>query len=281
MPEICLAHLVWSPLGISPFKEFIASYREHPCGIDHRLVIIFNGFKEGESLAEYHALLEGLEYSSLSLPHPVQDIPAYLSAAENFQYEYFCFLNSYSVILDKDWLAKIYEHVRREGVGAVGLTGSQESLYTDFLQDWRRNRSKWLYRGALGIESGKLRQLVRLKRRFPPFPNYHLRSNGFCLSRRLLLALKIGPIRKKMDAYEFESGYESMTRQILAMNLAALVVGRDGRAYEKEKWSESFTFRRGEQQNLLVADNQTRLYEQADPATRERLAQAAWGRRLP
>jgi hypothetical protein len=272
--------LVWAPLGISPFKEFIASYKENRCGVEHTLLIIFNGFQQGESLDEYHALLEGLTYSSLPLPQPVQDIPAYYAAAENFQHQYFCFLNSYSVILDHDWLAKIYEHVRREGVGVVGLTGSYESLYSGFLHHWRWNRSKWFYRGALGIEYNKLRELIALKRRFPPFPNYHLRSNGFCLSRKLLLSLKVDAVKKKMDAYEFESGHESLTRQIMAMNLKALVVGRDGRAYEKESWRESFTFRSGGQRNLLVADNQTRQYETADPKTQRSLEDAAWGKSL-
>ncbi|HEX8559483.1 MAG TPA: hypothetical protein VF668_15380, partial [Pyrinomonadaceae bacterium] len=57
-----------------------------------------------------------------------------------------------------------------------------------------------------------------------------------------------------------------------------LVVGRDGRGYEPAEWAESFTFRRGEQHNLLVSDNQTRYYEAADAATRRRLEESAWGR---
>jgi hypothetical protein len=279
MSEICLAHLVWEPLGITPFKEFIASYKQNKCGVDHSLLVIFNGFREGRGLEEYYELLEGLTYSSLLLTHPVQDIPAYFAAVQNFQHKYFCFLNSYSVILEQNWLAKMYEHIRREGVGVVGLTGSYESFYSSFLHDWRWKRSKWLYRGMPGIEYNKLRALMTLKRRFPPFPNYHLRSNAFVISRELMLRLKVGTIKEKMDMHEFESGHKSITRQILAMNLEALVVGRDGRAYEKEKWYESFTFRSGEQQNLLVADNQTRRYAESGEENRRALMEAAWGDR--
>ena len=55
------------------------------------------------------------------------------------------------------------------------------------------------------------------------------------------------------------------------MNLQVLLVGREGRPYEKEEWSRSKTFRLDNQQNLLVADNQTRQYDQADLETRKLL----------
>ena len=62
------------------------------------------------------------------------------------------------------------------------------------------------------------------------------------------------------------------------MNLEVLLVGRDGRSYRKEEWSRSKTFRLDNQQNLLVADNQTRQYDQADLETRKHLTRLAWGK---
>ena len=56
-----------------------------------------------------------------------------------------------------------------------------------------------------------------------------------------------------------------------------MVVGRDGRSYERDRWRESATFRSGGQRNLLIADNRTAQYEQADPAFKRRLEQMAWG----
>jgi hypothetical protein len=278
MSEICVAHLVRERNGLAPFNAFLDSYRKNSGGAEHDLLIIFKGFAHELVPAEYSAALAGLAYRTLFVSDEGFDLGPYLHAARRLDYHYFCFLNSFSVLLDRDWLAKMYEHAVREGVGLVGATASHESFYSALLHDWRWKRAKWLYRGMLGIEYHKLRTLIDLKRRFPPFPNSHIRSNAFFISRRLMLSLKVVAIKEKMDAYEFESGRESMTRQILAMNLAALVVGRDGRAYEKEKWYESATFRSGEQRNLLVADNQTRSYERADPATQRSLAEAAWGR---
>jgi hypothetical protein len=278
MSEICVAHLVRERNGIAPFNAFLDSYRKNSGGAAHDLLIIFKGFSTDSVPAEYTASLGQLSYRTLFVPDEGFDIIPYFQAARAFDYHYFCFLNSFSVLLDANWLAKMFEHVRHENVGAVGATASHESFYTTLLHNWKSDRSKWLYRGMMKIEYGKLREISIYKKRFPPFPNYHLRSNAFIISRDVMLELKRGAIKEKIDAHEFESGHESLTRQIMTMNLKALVVGRDGRAYEKENWRESFTFRCGEQQNLLVADNQTRHYEQADPETRRKLTEATWGR---
>ena len=118
--------------------------------------------------------------------------------------------------------------------------------------------------------------MLRYKLDFTPFPNYHIRTNAFLLARDVLLRVNVGKLDNKRDAEKFESGRKSLTRQIFAMNLRALVVGRDGRAYEEEDWYESRTFRSGEQQNLLVADNRTTHYMSLDAETRKSLSDSAW-----
>jgi len=92
--------------------------------------------------------------------------------------------------------------------------------------------------------------------------------------------LKVWPrwVVTKRGAYLFENGKNSLTQRILRMNLEVLLVGRDGHSYRKEEWSRSKTFRLDNQQNLLVADNQTRQYDQADLETRKHLTRAAWGK---
>src|SRR5438105_1506051 len=104
MSEICLVHLVWKPLGPQPFRDFIASYKRNPAGVEHRLVIAFNGFDGETDLREYRDILAGVEHEWFLVSPPTQDIPVYFKAAERFSYRYFCFLNSYSVILDEAWL---------------------------------------------------------------------------------------------------------------------------------------------------------------------------------
>lgn len=278
MFEICVVHLVWVPLGIEPFARFISSYRQHRAGVDHHLVIVFNGVQEKSGLEEYYALLAGLDYSTHLMPRPTLDIPAYLSAARSVECQYVCFLNSYSEILVDNWLTKLHCHIARAGVGLVGATGSYESLYSAIIHT-PPNRSGAFFKDAW--ERLRKRLFINNWHRmnFPPFPNYHIRSNAFMIARNRLLKLKGAAVRSKIDAYKFESGKSSMTRQILGMNLKALIIGRNGEAYEPPRWQSSNTFRSGNQSNLLVADNRTDQFMSADPATQKMLSDYAWGKR--
>jgi hypothetical protein len=60
------------------------------------------------------------------------DIQPYFAAAKTFDYDYFCFLNSFSVLLDEDWLLKLYRHIVREGVGVVSAQGLM-NVYTTII----------------------------------------------------------------------------------------------------------------------------------------------------
>jgi hypothetical protein len=97
------------------------------------------------------------------------------------------------------------------------------------------------------------------------------------IARGRLLSLKTWPMRTKRDAYRFEHGRQGMTNQVKRMGLKALVIGRDGCAYEEDDWPLSDTFYQGEQTNLLVADNATRHYAEGDAGRRTFLSRGAWG----
>ena len=97
------------------------------------------------------------------------------------------------------------------------------------------------------------------------------------ISRELLLKVWPRLIITKRGAYLFENGKNSLTQRIARLGLDSLVVGRDGEAYAREMWDASRTYRQGSQENLLVADNQTRRYESGTANAREFLSQVAWG----
>jgi len=114
---------------------------------------------------------------------------------------------------------------------------------------------------------------------FEPFPNWHVRTNAFIISRELVQRFWPHRVMTKRSAYLFENGKKNLTRQVLQMGKLAFVVGKDGRAYCKEEWPESKTYRSGTQENLLVADTQTLRFERADWAEKCFLARVAWGDR--
>jgi hypothetical protein len=265
-----VVHLVRARNGAGPFERFLDSYRANPGGAEHDLVLVFKGFRGDGDLAPYEARLAGLPYRRLLVSDEGFDIGAYFRAAEANEYAYLCFLNSFSVLLDAQWLAKLLTEAQRPGVGVAAATGSWESFVQNAA---RRGAGRVPVLGAIG---GRLRA-ARLAKSFAPFPNPHVRTNAFVVARRTMLAMSRGPLRRKSEAHRFESGLAGMSAQVLGAGLELVVVGRDGRAYAKDEWPRSRTFRTGEQENLLVSDNQTRAYRDADPAERERLGRLAWG----
>jgi hypothetical protein len=254
MTRLCLVHLVWAPLGQRPLERFVSAYRAHRPGLEHGLLVLFNGFAPTDDLARWQESLAGVSHQELRLERPVLDLDAYRQAVERVVAERYCFVNSHSQPLVEGWLAHLAGQLDVPGVGVVGVGGSLESAY-----------------------SSAPRPLRPFRRRFAPFPNAHVRTNGFMLERELMLDLDWPVIRSKVDAWALESGKRSISRQVWERGLDVRVVGRDGVAYSSERWRESATFRSGGQRNLLISDNRTLQYERADAAFKDTLERMAWG----
>lgn len=306
---IAVIHLVWGPLGPAPLRRFLKSYRAHPAGVEHDLIMLFNGVSD-DHLPALNAELEGVEHRRLLLAAPLQDLAAYATAAERLEHEYLCFLNSHSVLLAPDWLAKLAHALNQPKVGLAGATGSWASLRSAALNALflpspyrsvfpKRKVARELYRAMeLEREAGwqptsepmRRSQIDSLRsvlkglapmpeqiRRFEGFPTPHLRTNGFMARRATLTGLRIGNIRTKMEAYSLESGHNSLTHQVMHSGLRAIVVARDGSLHEPEHWPNSRTLWQGDQEGLLIADNQTRLYLNGGLERRQLLSAYAWG----
>jgi len=266
-----LVHLVWAPLGVSPLREFLHSYHAHPAGTQHELVIALNGagsngparsFLREELLAE----LTETEHRLIVLEQPVLDLAAYGLAARQLECRNLCFLNSYSVILVDGWLGKLSAALDEPEVGLVGASGSWESQ-----AEWMRGSSShWIH---------QLASLRPVRRDYPRFPNPHIRTSAFMVARDNFLELGPESVRDKRSAYLLESGRKSISRRVWERDLRALVVDRNGRSYDVPDWPASRTFRIGEQEGLLIADNQTRDYETASSRRRRRLSRDTWGAR--
>ena len=76
-----------------------------------------------------------------------------------------------------------------------------------------------------------------------------------------------------------ESGYNSITSQVYKMGKEVLVMDKSGKSFRKEEWVRARVFWTEDQQDLLIADNQTRKYQLGDAETRKRLSLLAWGNR--
>jgi hypothetical protein len=276
MNPVCVVHLARARNGLTPFRIFVSSYRLHPAGMEHDLLVVLKGFGGGKEVLPFQKEVEALGARTLAMSDFGLDLRAYYMAMRRFDYPHFCFLNSYAELLADDWLAKMYSAIQNRGVGLVGATGSGESMYTNaLLQREDETSAAPLRRLATAVRTGYCRLC------FDPFPNYHIRTNAFLISRSIMLNVWPWSVPTKRSAYLFENGKNNLTKRVSRSGLNALVVGRDGRAYARDQWQASRTFRQQEQENLLIADNQTREYSNANLEVRRRLSRSAWGDQLP
>lgn len=217
---------------LSSFERFLDSYKFKHSGIEHTLYVIFKGFLHDADLEKARALFSSVPHKPIFLGDKSLDIGAYIEWANMIEEDLICVFNTASEILAPDWLFKLYINLAMPNVGLVGATGSFESLNA-------------------------------FNSSFPLFPNAHIRSTAFMIDRKLFLKIteKL-KIAHKIDAFHFESGPKSLTRQVLALGKETLLVGRNGRSYSPKFWPASDTFRQGTQRNLLIADNQTRNFSE-------------------
>ena len=112
---------------------------------------------------------------------------------------------------------------------------------------------------------------------FPPFPNPHIRSNGFMVGRERLLESGFKAPDTKIGACVFESGADSLTSRLRQRGLRALVVDKHGRGYDVHDWSRSRTFRLSAQEHLLLHDKQTRSFDLMPRGSQLALRRLTWG----
>jgi hypothetical protein len=232
------------------------------------------------------------------LTDPVQDLAAYGAAASRLAHERICLLNSYSELLGDDWLRLLCEPLHDEATGAVAATASWASQlglslwlagfggpYSGVFSNRRRTAS--LLHEANGLECPSPLRLraaaasdaVRHARAGTLFPAVHLRTNGLALRRAHLIELTTARLERKTDAYHLESGRMSLTSQLRRRGLATLLVDRHGVARPPSRWPDGDVFWQADQRDLLVADNQTRMFDRATEQQRDVLRRYAWGTR--
>lgn len=231
----------------SSCERFVASYLRCRPGADHSLYVILKGFPDTNALDDARSLFCGVRHTPVFLEDNSLDIGAYIEWANSIDQDVICALNTTSEILAEDWLRKLAVNLAIPNVGLVGATASYESLN-------------------------------EINKVFPVFPNIHIRSNAFMIDRKLFCRItKDLVIADKHGAFLFESGRQSMTRQVLSMGQEVLLVGRNGRAYSPKWWPASDTFRLGTQPNLLVGDNQTRNFAAMPWSEKREFAHRTWG----
>lgn len=272
MTQICAIHIAFRHYGVAPFERFIRSYRRFAAGIGHELVIALKGFTDRADAEPFLKHAEGLDFVPLFVPNLGFDLGTYFHVYPQRPATRFCFLNSNAEILATDWLLKLSAGLDVDGMGLVGATGSYESLASDCLRTTD---------APFSLRHNPLRAWIayrRLLRNYPPFPNPHIRTNAFLIRHETLDRLAPLIVQNKSDAWRFENGRTSLTAQVTDQGLGIAIVDSAGVVHPPEAWATSATFRSGDQTRLLVADNQTRAFAEANAEGRLSLSTMTWQR---
>ncbi|MCL2449602.1 MAG: hypothetical protein FWD17_11700 [Polyangiaceae bacterium] len=266
-------YLVRRSEDVHRVQRFLSAYDARPAGAAHDLLILWKGFAGAPLPEPLAALVRGRPVCSRFIADTGFDVDAYWRAARDSTYDRCCFLNSQSEPLVEGWLAWLFEALEPSRVGLAGATGSFESPYSETARTWRSS----LLEGPVWRRARWAAQVARSRVHFAPFPNHHVRTTAFAIRVTTLRRVRCAPMTAKYEAFRFESGRHGLTAQVEKMGLEVRVVGRDGATYQPALWPESATFRSGDQRNLLVADDHTRLFAASDDMTKRALHRAAWG----
>jgi hypothetical protein len=291
-------HLVREANGLEPLREFLDSYRRHDAGREHRLVLLFKGFPDSSAAEAHRRLATGLQYEELFVPDDGFDLRAYRRSADALAAARYCFLNSYSRILADGWLAHLDDALSLDRVGIAGASGSWASILSFAFFNLGLPSA---YRPVFDGRRETLRQFDALAQQradapssrrqllntaialgplilgFRRFPAHHLRTNAFTTTHEVLVRALNPNGRSKKEALRIESGRRSVTSAVERMGRRAVVVDRSGHVCEPRDWARSETFWQGEQDGLLVGDNQSEQYRLGDAARRQLLSRFAWG----
>jgi len=305
--ELGVVYLCRFAEGEAPVRHFVDVLRRHAPGAPYDLHVVFKGFPDRATLERAHTLFDGLKINPIEVDDRGYDIGSYVKAARAVANRRLIFLNTFSVILGDNWLSHYNAALDLPRAGIVGATGSWQARTTGYEVQARRIL-RWLlpdglFRRAQGSQgaggaqtAGGGRAAPRRPKTFrdfvryavapfaycyhllwyPRYPNPHIRTNAFMIERSLFLSLQFPSFAKKEDAYRFESGRQSMTRQIMGNGLRPLVIDRNGAVYDVEEWDASLTFWRRQQENLLIADNRTQDYAEGTDEFRVFLENSAW-----
>lgn len=283
--NLALVYLSYIPLGKEYLISFLNSYTNKKAGVEHKLVILFNGHQTEDEIRPF---LEILNNSGVPFEYKVSpekfDIGSYFYAAANLSIEYIAFVNTYSLILHDNWLLYLYQNLTQPRVGCVSATGSwSDNSHND---EYRSNIKDFL---RLNFTINKIKKAIFFRFNFFPFVKPHLRTNAFMIKRSIFLNLRFELVKPrilnwffnysetKLKSLCFEHGNNGLTNQIIQLGLRPLLVDKHGNGYELEDWLEARTFWTSEQENLLVSDNQTMKYLLADKQQKKDLTYAAWG----
>ena len=233
-------YLAWCGYGAAHYVRFLESFLSQSELKDVKLTIIYKGDKASFQATDVQAALTNVPNAHLvNLPDEGRDIDIYRTMLSSLQPDDIAlFFNTRTVLRSQDALRFLFAAARNPDRPLVGCCGSYERLDKN-----------------------------------DPYPNPHLRTNGFGGLASLLWSLDWSYTDRP---HEVECGPNSLTRQAIAAGHACVIVNASGQLFRLSEWPLAQTWRNHGQRQLLIEDNRSDDFEQADESRRRYLRSLAW-----
>lgn len=314
--DILISYVIREEDGTAPAKEFFGSLRKYPTGTPATLLVSVKCVNP-EFLDQIRKIFEenvkGLKISVARTLDSGFDLGSHYLVARQNPDVILVFMSASSKATCPNWLYMLTFPLTKKYVGAVGCMLSFESIHDSFLEIVStRIKSKFHLRmsgfelasararrinvskfqiplGPLGdwvtdlltkVSCYLLRNMEPLNysRFFPSFPNPHLRTTGFAVRANLLLLTFDRYPQYKHEAFQYESGYSSISRRIVNMGYQVLHCDYVGNYEDYDQVSKPTSFR-VQKGRSLVSDRESRRFHSLKPENQVALNKITFGAR--
>jgi hypothetical protein len=260
---------------INCIKKFYFSYSSHRAGVAHKLFILIKGPLADKSIKIIRKVVPS-NVSIIKLKDKGYDLGSFTEFARYRAESHMFILNQHSVILIQNWL-KIYNNVLKKTKSKiVASTSSMSSLANPYNLEINNLISFVKY--FLIIIFNKIKSKYYYSA-FPKYPNPHIRTNAILIKTTLWLEyFKDLDIKSKSQCYEIESGKNSFYNFLKKKKEKIIIVRKDAKYVASHlKWKNFVPFRNSNQKfKLIISDNQTRFYENANVKKKNQLEKESW-----
>ena len=246
VPVVC--YLFTSFDHENSIKEFVKNYKKYPSGLKHKLILSFKLLDE-KKIDNLEKYTKDIDYIKFIDPSKINDFDfgTYNRIALNHQLNQILFLNSHSYPICENWLLKLMKYSNEKTL--IATSASNESI----------------------LDSIKLKKFYKIisylfkrryfKKRFKSFPNPHIRTSSFLINGQIFSKfMENRLIHKKEDAWEIESGFNSLTNFFKKNDYPILVINSDGEKFFEKDWKFSETYNFFNQSKSIISDKHTRKY---------------------
>ena len=276
--------------GLNAAKTFIESYKKHPAGYPHHLIIAAKAWNTmPEEYQELKRLAEELNAIVIDLPDDGFEFTAYYRCALNLHSDFILCMTSSSVIQADNWLEKFAQKINdNKLLKMIGTCGSWAPTPKYDMIEWSQLKKQYTkkdlkyYYDKYLYKIKCLLQYIKYKNQFSNFPNYHIRTNAFIIDRNLYIEYfnqKHKP-KTKMDCYCYESGKFSLTNYICSNNYKLGILGKDNILYNKKDWNKSRTFCAQDTSNIIIRDKYDTYFKNLSSIKRCIYEKIIWGEYL-